>query len=191
MHSNVMKMLQDTQGCSGRVLMKKLYLMSKDTWHVSWKFQYVTSSSGIVLWHHTCILYRFQGNPLDTCQQVILFGCGVPKFNAAWDAIASVYKLFATNYAEGTFCQICEPIVGELLGLEFCTCYFTNPRIPWVAEDVPIPSMIDLHGVLQSCLTNRGFHHTLENAVSYRQHCLVMDGKNSCVWQVSIFHIWS
>ena len=122
---------------------------------------------------------RFEGNPLEVCQEVMLFGRGISEFAAARDGITAIYKLFVTNYVEGTFRKYSEGAVGGLPGLEFRTQYFTNPKLNGVAEDIPIPIEIDPHGVLQTCMKKKGLRYTTENVVIYRQRRCEFDGENS------------
>ena len=75
-------------------------------------------------------------------------------FLLAKDAIAAIAQFMASSYRMGSFRPYTEPDIAGLPGVEFCTQYFSKGKC--AATDVPIPSILDPHGVLSTYMLAKG-----------------------------------
>ncbi|KIJ50630.1 hypothetical protein M422DRAFT_245262 [Sphaerobolus stellatus SS14] len=91
--------------------------------------------------------YRFQGNPLSTSQEVLLFaGPLVPQF------------------AEGFYKALSFQEIGDFQGLTFSSRYFSWPQSK--LPSIPIPARMNANNILSSHLGPK-LKFTDENLVTY------------------------
>ena len=105
----------------------------------------------------------------------------------AKDAIAAIARFRTSSYREGSFRPYTEPDIAGLPGVEFCTQYFSKGK--HAATDVLIPSILDLHGVLDTYMLAKGLQHTAENAIGFYQQKVVYDGNDRWVTAMSTIQV--